>query len=75
MDTLLLYGSDQKPGRKVRAGIIIFDVDPINVICWRVLARVRARSVDKRRNNLSTGNGPIGPEVAPPSVFHGHKFI
>ena len=25
--------------------------------------------------NRSKANGPIGTEVAPPSVFHGHHFI
>ena len=34
-----------------------------------------ARTVARSRTNLSTANGPIGPEVASPSVFHGHNFI
>ena len=34
-----------------------------------------ARRAVKSRTNLSTANGPIGPDVAPPSVFHGHNFI
>ena len=34
-----------------------------------------ARTAAKSRTNLSTANGPIGPEVVPPSAFHGHNFI
>ena len=34
-----------------------------------------ARTAAKSRTNISTANGPIRPEVAPPSVFHGHHFI
>ena len=32
------------------------------------------RTAAKSRTNLSTANGPIGPEVAPPRMFHGHNF-
>ena len=34
-----------------------------------------AHTAAKSRTNLSTASGPIGPEVAPASVFHGHNFI
>ena len=34
-----------------------------------------ARTAAKSQTNLSTTNGPVGPEVAPPSVFHEHHFI
>ena len=37
--------------------------------------RESARTAAKSRTNLSTANDSIGPEVAPPSVFHGHHFI
>ena len=37
--------------------------------------RETVRTAAKSRTNLSTANGPIGPEAAPPSVFHGHNFI
>ena len=33
------------------------------------------KSVRTAAKSLSTANGPIGPEVAPPSVLHGHNFI
>ena len=33
------------------------------------------RAAAKSRTNLSPANGPVGPEVAPPSVFHGHNLI
>ena len=33
------------------------------------------RTAAKSRTNLSTAKGTIGPEVALPSVFHGHHFI
>ena len=37
--------------------------------------RESARTAAKSRSDLiSTANGPIGPEVAPPSVFHGYNF-
>ena len=39
-------------------------------IFWRESARIAAEC----RTNLCTANGPIGPEVAQPSVFHGHHF-
>ena len=34
-----------------------------------------ARTAAKSRTNRSTANGLIGPEVAPPSMFHRHNFI
>ena len=37
--------------------------------------RESARTATKSRINLSTANGPIGSEIALPSVFHGHNFI
>ena len=40
-----------------------------------VLLRELARTAAKSRTNLSTANAAIGPEMAPPSVFHGHRFI
>ena len=43
----------------------------VNVVFLREAACTAAKS----RTNLSTANGPIGPEVAPSSVFHGHHFI
>ena len=43
----------------------------VNVVFLREAACTAAKS----RTNLSTANGPIGPEVAPPSVFNGHNFI
>ena len=38
-----------------------------------VFLRETARTAAKSRTNHSTANGPIGPEAAPPSVFHGHN--
>ena len=43
--------------------------------CFLVIFREVARTAAKSRTNLSTANSPIGPEVALPSVFHGHEFI
>ena len=40
-----------------------------------VFLRETARTAAKSRTNLSTANSPFRPEVAPPSVFHGHDFI
>ena len=37
--------------------------------------REAAHTAAKSLTNLSTANGPIGPEVASPSVVHGHNFI
>ena len=34
-----------------------------------------ARTAAKSRTNLSTANGPIGPEVVPPSAFHWRNLI
>ena len=34
-----------------------------------------ARTTAKSRTNPSTANGPVGPDVAPPSGFHGQHFI
>ena len=36
--------------------------------------REATRTAAKSRTNRSTANGPIGPEVVLPSVFHGHNF-
>ena len=50
-------------------------INYILMLFFGVFLREAARTATKSRTNLSTANGPIGPEVAPPSVFHGHNFI
>ena len=44
------------------------------MLFFGVFLRESARTAAKSRTNLSTAKGPIGPKVAPPSVFHGHNF-
>ena len=46
----------------------------MNVV-FCVFLQEAARTAAKSRTNLSTANSPIGPDVALPSVFHGHNFI
>ena len=41
---------------------------------WRVLREI-ARTPDNIRTILSTANGTVRPEVAPPSVFHEHNSL
>ena len=45
------------------------------MLFFGVFLREAARTAAKSQTNLDTANGRIGPEVAPPSVFHGHNFI
>ena len=45
------------------------------MLFFDVFLNEAAHIAAKTRTNLSTANGAIGPEVAPPSVFHGHNFI
>ena len=44
------------------------------MLFFGVLLREVARTAAKSRTNLSIATGPIGAEVTPPSVFHGHHF-
>ena len=58
---------------KVSHGLVVlFGPESIFLIyknvVFGVFLRKAARTAAKNRTNLSTANGPIGPEVAPPSV-------
>ena len=44
----------------------------ISIYMQILFLRDAARTAANSRTNLSTANIPIGSEVAPPSVFHGH---
>ena len=45
------------------------------MLFFGVFLHESARTTAKSRTNLSTAIGLVGPEVAPPSVFHGHNFF
>ena len=66
----------------IDVGVVMVETDyyfrSINVVFWRFFTR--GRDAKRLRAELTIAqrglvNGPVRPEVAPHSVFHGQNFI